>query len=130
MPTIFNANRSGVLVDGEPVEGLQSLTFRVITEREDIRAIGTDERVDVVFGLRTVHGELVVKSASPELDTRLTDRARFQLVANLQKNDDADSTPSTYSFDDCFVESKSFGLDAGGSAATNYRFTATRVREE
>ena len=39
MPTVFSANRSSVLVDGEAVEGLQSLVYRVVTEREDIRAV-------------------------------------------------------------------------------------------
>ena len=43
MPTVFSANRSSVLVDGEAIEGLQSLAFRVVTEREDIRAVGSDE---------------------------------------------------------------------------------------
>lgn len=63
MTTVFAANRSGVLVDGSAVEGLQSLVFRVVTEREDIRAVGSAERIDVELGLRTVQGELVVKSA-------------------------------------------------------------------
>ena len=39
MPTVFSANRSNVLVDGKALEGLQSLVFRVVTEREDIRAV-------------------------------------------------------------------------------------------
>ncbi len=60
MPTVFSANSSSILVNGDPVEGLQSLAFRVVTEREDIRAVGSDERIDVSFGLRTVLGELVV----------------------------------------------------------------------
>ena len=38
MTAIFVANRSSVLIDGAAVEGLQSLAFRVVTEREDIRA--------------------------------------------------------------------------------------------
>jgi hypothetical protein len=38
--------------------------YRVVTEREDIRAVGSGERVDVSFGLRSVQGELVVKSAN------------------------------------------------------------------
>ena len=48
MPTVFSANSSSVLVDGEPVEGIQGLAFRVVTEREDIRAVGSD--VDEVKG--------------------------------------------------------------------------------
>ncbi len=129
MPTIFSANSSSILVDGEPLEGLHSLAFRVVTEREDIRAIGSNERVDVIFGLRTVQGELVVRSASVALDGLLEKRAKFQLVASLKRTEGNDEA-RTLSFDDCFVEGKSFRLDAHGSAATTYAFTATRLREE
>ncbi len=132
MPTVFSANSSSVLVDGEPVEGLHSLAFRVVTEREDIRAIGTDERIDVSFGLRTVMGELVVRSSSAKLNQLLDERAGFQLVANLSKNKGISVTdqPVTYAFDQCYVESKSFGMDAGGTASTTYVFSSTRVRVE
>jgi hypothetical protein len=132
MATIYSANSSSVLIDGTAVDGLQSLAFRVVTEREDVRAIGSDERVDVSFGLRTIHGEIVVRSTSDKLNQLLEDRAGFQLVANLSKAKGVQVTdkPKTYAFDQCFVESKAFGLDAGGSAATTYAFTATRMRIE
>lgn len=130
MPTVFSSNRSSLLVDGETVEGLQTLAFRVVTEREDVRAIGSDERVDVSFGLRTVQGEMVVRSTNPVLDVHLTDRSKFQLVANLKKGEGADDPKRTYAFDDCYIESKSLGMEAGGTAATTYIFSATRVREE
>ena len=129
MANVYSANRSNVLLDGEVVEGLQSLVYRVVTEREDVRAVGSDERVDVIFGLRTVHGELAISSANPELDARLHGRARFQLVANL-KRDDGDGPRRTLSFDDCYVEGKSFAMSAGGQVVTTYAFTATRLREE
>ncbi|MCP3099511.1 hypothetical protein LZ198_11585 [Myxococcus sp. K15C18031901] len=129
MPTVFSANRSSILVDGQAVEGLQSLAFRVVTEREDIRAIGSNERVDVIFGLRTVVGEMVIRSADVALDSLLEARGKFQLVANLKRTEGTDDV-RTLSFDDCFVEGKSFQMDAHGSAATTYAFTATRVREE
>jgi len=130
MTALFVANRSSVLIDGAAVEGLQSLAFRVVTEREDIRAVGSGERVDVSFGLRTVQGELVVKSATYVLDTHLTQQSSFQLVANLKKDPAADAPRRTLSCDDCYVEGKSFSMDAGGSAVTTYAFSATRVREE
>ena len=130
MATVFNANRSSVLVDGTAVEGLQTLVFRIVTEREDIRAVGSDERIDLSFGLRTVQGELVVKSANYLLDTHLSEKTSFQLVANLKKDQAADAHKRTLSFDDCYVEGKSFGMDASGSAVTTYAFSATRVREE
>jgi len=130
MPTVFSANRSSVLVDGEAIEGLQSLAFRVVTEREDIRAVGSDERVAVSFGLRTVQGELAVRSASFKLDGHLDKQAKFQLVANLKKDDATDSPKRTLSFDDCYIEDKAFGLGAGGTVVTTYTFSTTRVREE
>lgn len=132
MPTVFSANSSSVLVDGEPVEGLHSLAFRVVTEREDIRAIGSDERIDVSFGLRTVLGELVVRSTSAKLNGLLASRTGFQLVANLSKDKGISVTDKavTYAFDQCFLESKSFGMDAGGTAATTYVFSSTRLRVE
>ena len=129
MPTVYSANRSNVLVNGKPVEGLQSLVYRVVTERQDVRAVGIDERIDVIFGMRTVQGELVVQSTNPDLDKCLDERKKLQIVVNL-KRDEAEGAKRTLSFDDCFVESKSFNLDAGGSVLTTYVFTATRAREE
>jgi len=130
MATIFSANRSNVLVDGEPIEGLQSLAFRVITEREDIRAIGSAERVGISFGLRTVQGEISVRSANYKLDDHLKAQSAFQIVANLKKDEAADGPKRTVSFDDCFVENKDFNIGAGGTVVTTYAFSATRVREE
>lgn len=130
MPTVFSANHSSLLVDGDPVEGVQSVAFRVVTEREDIRAIGSDERVDVSFGLRTVNGEVVIRSTATVLDDRLAQRTSFSMVANLKKGQGADDPSRSYSFDDCYVETKHFAMGASGTAETTYVFTATRVREE
>jgi hypothetical protein len=130
MATIFSANRSNVLVDGEAIDGLQSLAFRVLTEREDIRAIGSDERVGVSFGLRSVQGEIVVRSAYYKLDDHLKAQSKFQIVANLKKDEAADAPKRTLSFDECFVENKDFSIGAGGTVVTTYVFSATRVREE
>ena len=130
MPSVFSANHSNVRLDGDPIVGLQSLAFRVVTEREDVRAVGSGERVDVSFGLRTVQGEIVVRSANFTLDGKLDKQEGFQLVANLKKGETDDAPKRTMSFDDCYVEGKSLGMDAGGTATTTYTFTATRVREE
>ena len=129
MPTVFAANRSSVLIDGEPVEGLQSIAFRVITEREDIRAVGSDERVAVSFGLRTVQGELVIRSLNQALDAHLSEQTQFNLVANLKKDAASDAPKRTLSFEECYVEKKAVGMDAGGTAVTRYGFSAARVGE-
>ncbi len=130
MATVFSANRSDVLIDGEAIEGLQSLAFRLVTEREDVRAIGSAERVAVSFGLRTVQGEISVRSANFKLDAHLDKQSKFQLVSNLKKDDSADAAKRTMSFDDCYVENKDFSVGAGGTAITTYVFSATRIREE
>ncbi len=130
MPTVLNANNSTLLVDGDNVEGVQSIAFRVVTERENIRAIGTDERVGVSFGLRTVEGEVVVRSISEVLDTKLIARESFSMVAALKNGPGTDAAQRSYAFDDCYIENKTMGLSSGGVAETTYVFTATRVREE
>ncbi len=130
MPTVFSANKSNVLVDGEVIEGLQSIAFHVNTEREDIRAVGSGERVDVSFGLRTVAGELHVRSTSAKLDELLNLKNAFQLMASLKKGEGDDAPRRTYSFDDCYIHSKELSMDTGGTALTIYNFTATRLREE
>src|SRR4051812_16608959 len=129
MATVFSANKSSVLVDGEAVEGLQSLTYRVQTEQEDVRGVGTDERVAVVFGLRTVLGELAVKSVSTKLDDMLAKQTAFQLVADLKQDESETSPKRKLSFDGCYVQDKRFSLAANGSVLTTYAFTATRLRE-
>jgi hypothetical protein len=129
MATVFSANKSSVLVDGEAVEGLQSLTYRVQTEQEDVRGVGTDERVAVVFGLRTVLGELAVKSVSTKLDDMLGKQTAFQLVADLKQDESETSPKRKLSFDGCYVQDKRFSLAANGSVLTTYAFTATRLRE-
>lgn len=129
MASIFVANRSNVQVDGAVIEGLQSVAYRVVTEREDIRAVGSSERIDVSFGLRTVHGELVVKSTDSTLDKHLNDQTKTQLVVNLKKDQATDAPKMTLGFDECFIEGKSFGMDAGGTAVTTYSFTAKIVRD-
>jgi hypothetical protein len=130
MPTVLTANNSTLLVDGDNVEGVQSIAFRVVTERENIRAIGSDERVAVSFGLRTVQGEVVVRSIAAGLDAKLASRAGFNMVASLKNGPGAEAAQRSYAFDDCYVETKSLGISAGGTAETTYFFTATRVREE
>jgi hypothetical protein len=130
MPTILAANRSSVLLDGEPIEGLQSLTYKVKKNREDVPAIGTDERIDVSFGLKIVEGTLKVKSTNPVLNKHLADNTKFQIVANLKKELGVTQATQTVTFDDCFLDDKDFGIDTNGVAVTTYYLTATRVREE
>lgn len=132
MPTILSAKESQVLLAGPnggagaPIEGLQAITYKVDHNRQDVAAIGTDERIGVDFGLRVVNGTLTVKSTSAELNTILSNNGTFQITANLKKGDLA----KTVAFDECYLDGKQVGLDANGVLVTTYTFNATRVREE
>ena len=130
MPNVLSAARSSVLLDGEPIDGLQTITYEEVKHQENIPAIGTDERIDVSFGLKVVRGMLKIKSTNPTLNKHLAENTSFQIVANLKKELGMTQAVQTVTFDDCYLEDKQFGLDANGAAITTYSFTATRVREE
>ncbi len=132
MPTILSAKESQVLLAGpnggagEPIEGLQAITYQVDRGRENVTAIGTDERIGVDFGLKLVTGNLTVKSTSDALNAILDNNDAFQITANLRKDDLA----KTVAFDECYLDGKQVGLGANGVLVTTYDFSATRVREE
>ena len=108
-----------------PIEGLQAITYRVNRSRQDIPAIGSDERIGVDFGLKVAIGTLMVKSTNDTLNTSLANNETFQITANLKKGD----LTKTVAFDECYLDDKQVGLDANGVLVTTYTFTATRVRE-
>ena len=131
MPTILSAKESQVLLAGPeggagaPIEGLQAISFRVNRSRQDIAAIGSDERIGVDFGLKLVVGTLTVRSTSTTLDSILDKNDTFQITANLKKGD----LTRTVAFDQCYLDDKQVGLDANGVVVSTYNFSATRVRE-
>ena len=126
MATIFAANESAVLIDGEPILGIRSLEYRRKTSRRDVYAVGSPERVGVVSGPRSVEGKIRVASRSNALDERSGDEF-FQLAAQLREQGGQELTVS---FDECLLVEKSFEMGAGGHGEAVYEFTATRVREE
>jgi hypothetical protein len=132
MPTILSAKESQVMLAGadggagQPIEGLQAINFKIDRGRQDIMAVGTDERIGVDFGCKTVTGSLIVKSTSDALNKILNDNTVFQLVANLKNGD----LTRTVAFDQCYLDGKELALDDNAVAVTTYLFTATRIREE
>lgn len=67
MATIFTANSSSIMVDGNPVEGVQSIDYRVVRQQGDVFALGSDERLTVYYGATRVQGRIHVASASTSL---------------------------------------------------------------
>jgi hypothetical protein len=130
-PTLISANVSNIKVDGEVIPGLQAIDYKVVRNRQNVHNIGIDERIGVDYGPMYVTGNLRVRSTYPKLDEMLVkgvaDVKPFQLVVELKK---LGEKIKTLSFDDCFLEGKSFAMDANGVGISDYSFTATRLREQ
>lgn len=126
MPQIYSAAASEAKVNEETIEGLQSIEYRFLKQRQDVGAVGTHERIGVYFGTQTVAGRLRVASASPTLDGLLQENTEFTVSVRLRHGD----TNRNVTFDGCYLDDKSFALDTEHHGETLYAFTATRVREE
>jgi len=125
MPTIFAANESQVLINGQAVEGVRTLEYRRTQARENIFGLGTNERIGLVSGPQVLEGRLRVASTGPSLDA-LTVEQSFQISMVLAHGE----TKMTVTLDECFLQEKTFELGVGGHGEAVYSFTATRVREE
>lgn len=126
MPQVFTAFASEARVNGNVVEGLQSIEYRHRQTRYDVGAIGTDERIAVYFGLRVVIGSLRVASDNADLDALLASGEQFTVSAVLQHAD----AKRTVTFDGCVMDEKTFALSTQAHGEAVYVFSATRVREE
>jgi len=126
MTTIFAANESAVLVDGEPVQGVQAIEYRRRTARTNVYAVGGAERIGVVGGPIQVEGRIRVASTSPLLDRSRGAGEFLQITAQLRRGDQT----VTVAFDEVMLTEKSFEMTTGGHGESVYSFSATRVREE
>ncbi len=126
MALIVTAQHSEVKINDETVEGLQAIDYTVVKNRSQVGAIGTDERIAVYFGMKSVVGRLRVASANATLDGLLGSNAEFSVSVTLAHGE----TSRRVAFDSCYMEDKAFSLAAAGHGETIYSFTATRVREE
>jgi hypothetical protein len=130
-PTIMSANVSNIKIDGEVVAGLQAIEYKIVRNRQNVHNIGIDERIGVDYGPMYVTGSLRIRSSHPKLDSMLitgvADVKSFQLVVELKK---LGQSIKTLTFDECYLESKNFSMDANGVGMSDYSFTSTRVREQ
>ena len=126
---IASAATSKITIEGADVHGLQSLEFAVRRRQMDVDAVGVGERIGVDAGHIFVKGSLKIRSLNSTLDERLYALVpeSFSMVAELKQGE---TTVKTITFDECFLDDKSFELTANGVGITVYNFTATRVREE
>ena len=127
MALVFTAYQSEVKINDETLEGLQAIEYQESKDRQDVGAIGTDERIAVYFGMKQVMGKLRLASANVTLDKLLAGNIKFSVTVAHREGD---AVKRSVTFDDCYAEDKAFSLAAEGHGETVYTFTATRVREE
>ncbi|OPY13924.1 MAG: hypothetical protein A4E66_00567 [Syntrophus sp. PtaB.Bin001] len=125
MPTLFAANESVVLINGQPIEGVQAIEYRNVQQRENVYAVGIAERIGQIAGHFWVEGRLKVNSTAPAVNAITGDTA-FQITAQLRHG----NTSMTLSFDDCYLTEKTFEMGVGSVGSSVYTFSATRIREE
>lgn len=125
MPTIFSANESSVMINGEAIEGVSAVEYRYNQVRRNVYALGSAERIGMVSGERSVEGQITASSTISALDGLVGDEP-FQVSAQLRQGE----TLMTVAFDDCHLTDKQFAMGVGDAGQSVYRFVATRVREE
>ena len=124
---IYTAARSEAKVNEETVEGLQAIDYRVVRNRHDVGAVGTNERVAVYYGLTMVVGRLRVASVNAKLDELLeVSGDSFDISVHLIHGD----SERDVAFQQCYMEDKSFALDTEHHGETIYTFTAAERRGE
>jgi len=132
-PLLIAASTSKISIDGKDVPGVQSIDFTIQRNRQNIHSVNTEERVGAYYGALYVEGSIRVRSAFADLDKKLYETIpqlkHFQIVLELHPQG-SDSMVKKITFDECYVENKSFGMDATGVAISTYQFTSTRIREE
>ena len=126
---LVSAAKSKVTIDGDEVNGIQSIDFKVKRRQADVESVGWGERIGVESGQVIVTGTLRVSSMFKKLDELLYMAVpdSFNMVAELKKGEDL---VKKITFDECYLDDKSFEMTANGVGLTVYNFTATRVREE
>lgn len=124
MATVFAANESKVLIGSEELQGVRSIEYRQLKARQNVYALGSAERVAMISGAQSVEAVLRIASTSKTLN-EMGD-TMFQVTAQLRYGE----STMTVTFDDCFLQSKSFQMGVGEHGEATYSFTAARVREE
>jgi hypothetical protein len=127
---VVSAAKSKVLVEGVEIPGIQSVDFKVRRRQADIEAIGVAERIGIEQGQVIVTGSLRISSLNTALDDYLypVDPPGFNMVLTL--NVGVGIKVRQITFDECYLDDKTFEMTANGVGVTTYNFTATRVREE
>lgn len=127
-------------VGSKPIEGIQSIDWKVNLNRTDVIGTGQRLRLGVEYGIKQVSGTIRVKSACDALDQLLLEanlenvkEAIFTLDVTLSKkggvgsdlSEDTESWP--LHFVGCYLDSREMTMDVNGTPIAVYNFTAADV---
>jgi hypothetical protein len=120
-----------ILIDGKKVKGVQSINYKISKNRQNVHSIDSDKRIGSDYPDLFITGSIEAKSEISDLDKRIYETTPelkpFQIVLELQDNN---INIKKITFDECYLEDKTFAMDANEVAITTYQFGSTRVKED
>jgi len=119
------ANKTEILFDGQQISGLKGFTYKVYKDRQDVRGIGMNERIGVLYGRLHVKGKILVHSNSELLNEHMDNNTSFQIMQ--------DSYPEglgikQFTFRECTIDAVEYLVNPAGLIDfTVYSFTCAGV---
>ena len=83
---VLAANKTEILFDGEKIHGLKGFTYKVYKDRQDVRGIGMNERIGVVYGRLHVKGKILVHSNSELLNKHMDNNSSLQIILSIMQD--------------------------------------------
>jgi hypothetical protein len=114
---------------GSEKVGIQSIEYRINLNKQDLYESGGHLRSNVTYGNKQVSGIIQIKSASDMLDALLDkmEEANDSFSLHVELSDGVNK--KVLDFQQCFLDSKEFGMDNNGQGIASYSFTDKDVKE-
>ena len=128
MVNIVSSSESSVSINGSPIEGVQSIEYKVVRNVTSNFEFNSMTRTSISYGNKIVTGTITVKSHNSILD---------QKVHNTNQNDAVNLTvvlkqgsfpPKELTFVNVIIENRDFNMDVGGVGVSVYSFSASDLQ--
>lgn len=124
---IFSSSESSVTVGSEKIEGVQSIEYKVVRNITSNYGFGSMTRTSVSYGNKVVTGTIKVKSHSAILDKMVHNKdmnEKTNMNVHLQQ---ASDSSKDLTFENIFIEDRSFSMDVSGVGLSVYTFSASDI---
>ena len=124
---VLAANKTEIIFDGEKIHGLKGFTYKVYKDRQDVRGIGMNERIGVVYGRLHVKGKILVHGNSELLNKHMDNNTHVEIIITFQQEGYAAGEGiQRLSLEGCRIERRTTEAETD---IVTYTFTADRIRE-